>query len=611
MTQQTLLFKHASDESGTIITKEYDLGIALGEFSTFARIDGDLKFASLWNNKERKWVLTFLPIPNKRVIQGHLLITDSNNPKCFDTIFVAINQFNGIWPESMEVERRSYTDCCDNGTIIPTALEDITIYTDKWVSEVQAFVYNDEFTLSVSQPISGSTKLSVTAKTCYDIYDCPIYICGLDYKGNILEQKTIYLSFFHENADDEECILTVTPSQVIIPYNDYKSNSNAIFSITAFSQYPNSALKIDTSDGSFTNTIPMNEDAIYTDAFKFPLSAITINSGDTQNVIKTINYSLRSTAPNSCSISASTNVIVLPYQNVDTELKVYYGQVMLSNNIQVNFTADTDNVSDTLLYLKASETHNFTVESSSSWTIYDYDSSKFYCVKEANNVLAIQLVDFEQTNPSEPLEIVLRNNDDKYFTFLCTVASGLVKTDTYDLWWVVENSSGSTTSATTISANTYYQMDKKPVGILHSEYNLVIEGDNRYYGELVYSSSPNILYDVEQYQSHSGSMSTWVKLKSYDKITQHSDSNDIRVFLYDKPDTPEIGDILFTTDKTFTQETNCYIDFYQVVDGTAVARLNITHPKVVQYKIYTDQEGEINISFKHKSINPVQRGVRD
>ncbi len=532
------------------------------------------------------------PIPNKRILHGFVRVFDEKS--CYEDIEVFINQDNGLWVyEGESVIRVVQGNCCSNNHVKTTYINgdaSIRVTVGNWVNTIKAFTYSDnDIKIDVSKD-GNDFLLSLTINSC-ELYDVPIYVCGYDKNGVLIAQILFYLTVLFEETDDEECFLSVTPSQIILTNEQYKDKNYDSLKFTYNAYSPKLAnLSINNNDIAEieANTPYANTVSI--------LDYITDEEYDKIEIDKVIplNWELSS------GCSAKTNIIIQKYVNHTPHLYVTANNsnIKISNLSFEDIQTETIDENANTISLPYMDAYTLIVHSSKSWSLYSYDSSIISCHK-LNDELTIQLVNYAQV---QDLEIILKNSDNIFYTIKYSIADGLVRTDEYEMYWL-ETLNDETLKGLEYNYGSYYRTisGETNIGItLHSAYSLVIDDNEPQYGDWSCVSSRNITYDVKQYRN-----SEWVSINSMKVGTKDissevsdilSDIFNINIFVGAEPITPKESDVWITTSQTFSTSTECYIDFVQV-QGEASVRLNITHPPVVKYHVYTDQDGKVKINF--------------
>ena len=572
--------------------------LTIGKSSSFSTVNGNLVFDV--DYRDDSIILAFHPIPNERLLHGVIRVTDNDNINCYEDVEVYINQYSGLWfTDGGYVTKTIKCDCEFQDRFSTIYLPFIK---DDWIETVQAFIYNS--LISVNVP-SNSNNVEVITNSCIELYDCPIYLCGYDKNGELLAQTVCYLTILQGEDDNvENCILNVYPTNIIIPNDEYQDGNILSFNVEAFSP-------VDTNLKVLNKEYRISKNKLFANTLNFELGTdITgFNINKTEDVTQVIDFNLNNLCSNSVSIT------LLKY--IDNSLHLYitkFEDINLENvdRVSVFFNESGEKVDNPKndLYVKYSDELKFTISSEpKNWYIYSYDETIFNCIKNNDNTLTIELIDYNERSGEE---IIIANSDNKKLIITCGVDRGLVQEDEYIMYW----SKGEQIS-NVLDVDNFYTQESYILNNGEVQYieltSYFKEFLNKYepkYGTWTINQSNNADYLIQQVEKISDDnifyrllSNTTPSIEVYD-CTNEIDTctpKSIRIFFINKnynsdesrkklKEILKIGDIIVRSNKVYLTQTKCYIDFIQTTQEASV-RLNITHPAVTTYEIYTDQDG--------------------
>lgn len=460
-------------------------------------------------------------------------------------------------------------------------------------------------------------------------------------ENNIDEKKP-------EEENEENCELMVKPTFFYIPYvQDRKNDFNAIMTYASFSNDKNARLKFDDED--LTNAYGfINGKHIHTLKKESILDCGMNGSGFTTY------FTIGSTTD--CK-KIPIRFEIEGYAKNEPLLSVFDEENNpLPNNSLLFFCAYEDGEADptsaiddcddpiTVDYMK---THNFYVTAgTATWYIYSYDRTIISCSKyttqvagEKKEILSIKLLDYDPVKCSEKQEIILKNSANQYFSIFFAVDEKLQKEDEYTFTWKADDDmeyvedkcyddrcyyldSDNKVYNAAVCFNYYDYEDSREPFVLLSDYSLGIDSNSAKHTGNWSFITKGATYQIEkcvlkQTSNDSTPVKTWEVINNYYVISSYDNGESvdgwydehkgkISIYIGEKEvNDVNVNDVRIISKTSFNHSTEienngqkqskCYIDFVQALSGLTV-RLYIIHPSVVEYHIYTDQKGKVNVT---------------
>lgn len=576
MNKRKLIVKHLSvDEIVDVI----DCSVTLGVNSIFEVTDGNIVIDHIDGLDDGEPTLYIKPLPNIHSLEGTIRITDTDNP-CLSPDYkeIYLTQENGILFDSeyYSINHES-SPCCSNN--FSTYEPPIVFECGDWIKKTEVSCFNDKGLV-----VEGTSLgvVNITQRPYEDVYDEPIYVNGYDGNNNLIAASVFYLSYIYtkndcnddEDSNDDDIELFVTPSKIIIPNEDYNDLDSIDFNYYLMSTNAEVEITVDGKDFDSDNNISCKHNNCSVNFRNYLRKRYETNEDITENTTVTVGFKT------SHGFKVEREILLLPYKNkVVSTIQIYVNDEIKKPISSFEF--ETDN------YL-------FTVDSSLSWYIEDYPMDILFCSKSDDRHLSVTLLDKSGISSLDNVYITLRN-DDGASCSLQIMSKDLQQSDEYVMEWEAKELD----KKYNCEVNYYDALNTKTaVGTFISTEKLAINNNEAIYGEWTVVSSKNVNYIVKQRINKE-----WVTIDSsvVGTWTNNNDENDYKLNVYiHNHDAVSEGeyqdyDVIVYTNDTFSTETTGYVEFYQV-SGEASIKLTITHPRVVKYNIYTDQEGSINFS---------------
>lgn len=554
--KSNLKIKHPSIEKELL---ELTFNVDLGTNSMFSVVDGDVVIDYVDGLKDGNPTLYLKPIPNQKVVNGIIRITDTNNPCLYDEQEIMFFQENGIFTEYefIALNQERYDPCKDDRCKIDKD-EVIEYECDNWITKTRISWYSQNG-LSLINSFNNADKkgkITVKCRPYENIYDEPIFINGYDKEGNLITSTVFYLSYIYGEKSEEKCELIVSPSSMVIPNDEF--DSDITFVCNTSKDEGNVSAVVDSKVVS--TSFITNNSVIFT----LKPRELGLKKEETDNSVKEINFVL-----DGCN-TVKRQVILLKYIDASKlhDITVDNEKIIITENMPQEIHVNCEEM----------------------WYIYDYSDDIVDCYKNSNNIVITPLTFVTEDEQNKLLEteepnafITLKNNSGKTCT-IQIVSAVLEQKDTYVFEWK-DNKTGIDNPVT---YNYYRDNYSNFIDTFTSYCELAINGHEREKGEWKVVSSNNVRYTVEQYIS-----GKWLEINST-HIGTTKDDYTVNVYLNVTPTTPQEYDVWIHTDDVFSNGADGFVTFYQTNEN-AIIKMNIHHDKVVRYRVYTDQDGFINV----------------
>lgn len=651
-------YRHVSDPNNTLYEIKGIRDIEVGKNSTFTAFNNNLVFDVVYEGDTV--ILEIKPSANELLIESIIRITDNNDIKCYFDVSIYVSQNCGIWIPTHVDAFVTDDCCDDKGNIKMQVYNGIEFEISDWIDTIKVYefeplieaykvkgqnkiiicsytcfdLYNipiyvcgydkecnliSEVTIYVNlihDDIEPEDRGKLESKDDYEKV-CPPLKGGGPGGGIDPDDPTTFPPGVtnpsydpdddddngdDDDDDDERCILKLQPSQIIVNHEDIDNFKDGVIKYKAYTA-TKSTLKIE-GGGKTITVSPLKSNG------EFDISEMVREIFGDSNKDKETQY-IYVSIDGDCKEELTVECVKENYNPNEPALEVYPddtfepGAKVMPDGTYIHFYKDNkDGGCPDTWYTKYDVVHILTVESgTSSWYVNDYDFKSINCRKIDDVTLAIQLLDYEEISCADAKTIVIANSDGDMFTIHYTVGKGMVRRDEYVFQWVDTPivladkndipDPNRAKSLTKICENYYDSNITNRTFYLESWYSLALEANTNNSVRIGNWSfmSKVVNYKIEEYINDA-----WRPITNYNVTNIPTTRRTINVYVQAAPENPQLGDIRITTESTFTQDREGYIDFIQSVTGNQV-RLRIKHPPVVKYDIYTDQVGKVNVDI--------------
>ena len=452
---QILKYRHISEN---VLHTIEGWNVNIGKNSSIGVIDANFEISRVADDE-----ILIHPNSNVYTISGTIVISDNDDPDCYDEQEFSMDQNNSIHAVLKSDPIEVSSDCCreeigEDGEIIriPQSVFKygaILFTWDEWIKCIKVYCYDANVYAYIDK--CNNHFINLCVNTCKNISGVEIYICGYDRCGNLLRKTTIVTDIIHTDIKSDCLPLTCENGEVIewdcenrcdcenIPEQDdclYGCDESELIPdpIPEFKPdeplYPEKiecALTIgnpiinipydsdkDEYVGTFNYTGYTNENtAIFAydgNAVEGGESAYGLTFGthkvsiSRKNDKDKLNHTFEIVKPNGEILcSAKIKYYFMPYIANEPLLDVYYPENndnKLSSGQLLFFYNGKEIVNnagcDGFTELKYSKAHKFRVDSgTATWEIFNYDTTKIFCKKSKVNGLEYLTIQLIDYNP--------------------------------------------------------------------------------------------------------------------------------------------------------------------------------------------------------------------